>query len=168
MNLNSIKKVDNGEDKYLDSIWILYFVSLNRIDFPLPKTLIPSSLSKMDIEQKQSELIDHFVKRASAASDAAALSSVLVEATSHPSLFAFSEILALTHLYSFLFLYLFKLLALVQHLSKLLDCIAFSNSFVRHLRTAQMDDLHLSIATFNLFLHRLRRFFLQGWTWTNP
>jgi len=26
MNLNSIKKVDNGEDKYLDSIWILYFV----------------------------------------------------------------------------------------------------------------------------------------------
>ncbi|KAL5150593.1 COP9 signalosome complex subunit 7 [Glycine soja] len=52
----------------------------------------------MDIEQKQSELIDHFVKRASAASDAAALSSVLVEATSHPSLFAFSEILALPNL----------------------------------------------------------------------
>ncbi|KAG4947234.1 hypothetical protein JHK87_043241 [Glycine soja] len=52
----------------------------------------------MDIEQKQSELIDHFVKRASAASDAAALASVLVEATSHPSLFAFSEILALPNL----------------------------------------------------------------------
>lgn len=49
----------------------------------------------MDIEQRQSELIDHFVKRASAVSDAAALASVLVEATSHPSLFAFSEILAL-------------------------------------------------------------------------
>ncbi|KAL5159461.1 COP9 signalosome complex subunit 7 [Glycine soja] len=52
----------------------------------------------MDIEQKQSELIDHFIKRASAASDAAALASVLVEATSHPSLFAFSEILALPNL----------------------------------------------------------------------
>lgn len=52
----------------------------------------------MDIEQKQSELIENFVKRASTASDAAALASVLVEATSHPSLFAFSEILALPNL----------------------------------------------------------------------
>ncbi|XP_061375869.1 COP9 signalosome complex subunit 7 isoform X1 [Gastrolobium bilobum] len=52
----------------------------------------------MDIEQRQSELIDHFVKQASAAANAAALASVLVEATSHPSLFAFSEILALPNL----------------------------------------------------------------------
>lgn len=49
----------------------------------------------MDIEQKQSELIDHFVKQASAASNASAVASVIVEATSHPSLFAFAEILAL-------------------------------------------------------------------------
>lgn len=49
----------------------------------------------MDIEQSQSDLIDHFVKQASAASNAPALSSVIVDATSHPLLFAFSEILAL-------------------------------------------------------------------------
>lgn len=49
----------------------------------------------MDIEQRQSELIDHFVKQATAASNPPALSSVIVDATSHPLLFAFSEILAL-------------------------------------------------------------------------
>ncbi|XP_039008204.1 COP9 signalosome complex subunit 7-like [Hibiscus syriacus] len=47
----------------------------------------------MDIEQKQAEFIDHFVKQASA-QKGTALGSVIVEATSHPSLFAFSEILA--------------------------------------------------------------------------
>ncbi|KAJ8748706.1 hypothetical protein K2173_011254 [Erythroxylum novogranatense] len=47
----------------------------------------------MDIEQRQAELIDHFVKQASAM-EGSALVSVVVEATSHPSLFAFSEILA--------------------------------------------------------------------------
>ncbi|GLT84313.1 hypothetical protein SLE2022_025490 [Rubroshorea leprosula] len=49
----------------------------------------------MDIEQKQAELIDHFVNRASA-SKGSALGSIIVEATSHPSLFAFSEILAVS------------------------------------------------------------------------
>ncbi|CAJ2651541.1 COP9 signalosome complex subunit 7 isoform X3 [Trifolium pratense] len=49
----------------------------------------------MDIEQRQSELIDHFVKQATAASNAPALTSVIVDATSHPLLFAFSEILDL-------------------------------------------------------------------------
>ncbi|XVF73524.1 hypothetical protein PTKIN_Ptkin12aG0208500 [Pterospermum kingtungense] len=48
---------------------------------------------KMDIEQKQAELIDHFVKKASA-QKGSALGAVIVEATSHPSLFAFSEMLA--------------------------------------------------------------------------
>ena len=48
---------------------------------------------KMDIEQKQAELIDHFVKQASD-QKGSALGSIIVEATSHPSLFAFSEILA--------------------------------------------------------------------------
>ncbi|XVF79767.1 hypothetical protein PTKIN_Ptkin15bG0016100 [Pterospermum kingtungense] len=47
----------------------------------------------MDIEQKQAEVIDHFVKQASALKGSA-LGPVIVEATSHPSLFAFSEILA--------------------------------------------------------------------------
>ncbi|KAE8694195.1 COP9 signalosome complex subunit 7 [Hibiscus syriacus] len=47
----------------------------------------------MDIEQKQAVLIDRFVKQASA-QKGTALGSVIVEATSHPSLFAFSEILA--------------------------------------------------------------------------
>ncbi|XP_022770191.1 COP9 signalosome complex subunit 7-like isoform X3 [Durio zibethinus] len=47
----------------------------------------------MDIERKQADLIDHFVKLASG-QKGSALGSVIVEATSHPSLFAFSEILA--------------------------------------------------------------------------
>ncbi|XP_034205205.1 COP9 signalosome complex subunit 7-like isoform X2 [Prunus dulcis] len=47
----------------------------------------------MDIEQKQEEIIDHFVKQASSL-EGSALGSLVVEATSHPSLFAFSEILA--------------------------------------------------------------------------
>ncbi|TYG56139.1 hypothetical protein ES288_D08G039500v1 [Gossypium darwinii] len=47
----------------------------------------------MEIEEKQAEVIDHFVKQASA-QKGSALGSVVVEATSHPSLFAFSEILA--------------------------------------------------------------------------
>uniref|UniRef100_A0A1J3JWG8 COP9 signalosome complex subunit 7 n=1 Tax=Noccaea caerulescens TaxID=107243 RepID=A0A1J3JWG8_NOCCA len=52
----------------------------------------------MDIEQKQAEIIDLFVKRASACKgEGDALGSILVEATSHPWLFAFSEILALSY-----------------------------------------------------------------------
>ncbi|MCD7451508.1 COP9 signalosome complex subunit 7 [Datura stramonium] len=47
----------------------------------------------MDIEQKQAEHIDYFVKQASALKGSA-LTTVIVEATSHPSLFAFSEILS--------------------------------------------------------------------------
>ncbi|KAL3537075.1 hypothetical protein ACH5RR_000441 [Cinchona calisaya] len=47
----------------------------------------------MDIEQKQVEHIDHFVKQASN-QKGSALASVITEATSHPSLFAFSEILS--------------------------------------------------------------------------
>ncbi|XP_059450459.1 COP9 signalosome complex subunit 7 isoform X1 [Corylus avellana] len=47
----------------------------------------------MDIEQKQADLIEHFVKRASAL-QGSALGALVADATSHPSLFAFSEILA--------------------------------------------------------------------------
>ncbi|XP_048334731.2 COP9 signalosome complex subunit 7 isoform X2 [Ziziphus jujuba] len=46
----------------------------------------------MDIEQKQAEFIDHFVKQASTL-NGSALGSLVAEATSNPSLFAFSEIL---------------------------------------------------------------------------
>ncbi|KAG8391520.1 hypothetical protein BUALT_Bualt01G0196200 [Buddleja alternifolia] len=47
----------------------------------------------MDIEQKQAEHIEHFVKQASNL-EGSALSTVAIDATSHPSLFAFSEILS--------------------------------------------------------------------------
>ncbi|XP_010540218.1 PREDICTED: COP9 signalosome complex subunit 7-like isoform X2 [Tarenaya hassleriana] len=47
----------------------------------------------MDIEQKQAEIIDQFVKRASTCKGEA-LAPIVLEATSNPSLFAFSEILA--------------------------------------------------------------------------
>nr|GMC80432.1 COP9 signalosome complex subunit 7 isoform X1 [Ipomoea batatas] len=47
----------------------------------------------MDIEERQAEHIDYFVKQASAL-NGSALATVVVEATSHPSLFAFSEIIS--------------------------------------------------------------------------
>ncbi|CAI0548401.1 unnamed protein product [Linum tenue] len=47
----------------------------------------------MDIEQKQAEMIDHFVKQASSLKGSA-IAPLVLEATSNPSLFAFSEILA--------------------------------------------------------------------------
>ncbi|ERN00226.1 COP9 signalosome complex subunit 7 isoform X1 [Amborella trichopoda] len=47
----------------------------------------------MDIEQKQAEFIEYFVKKAESLKGGS-LVSVIVEATSHPSLFAFSEILS--------------------------------------------------------------------------
>ncbi|GER31162.1 COP9 complex subunit 7a [Striga asiatica] len=47
----------------------------------------------MDIEQKQAEHIHYFVKKASSLKGSA-LSNVVVEATFHPFLFAFSEILS--------------------------------------------------------------------------
>nr|GEX53350.1 hypothetical protein [Tanacetum cinerariifolium] len=49
----------------------------------------------MDIEEKQAEHIDHFVKKASIINGASSVVNVIVEATSHPALFAFSEILQL-------------------------------------------------------------------------
>ncbi|XP_020225622.1 COP9 signalosome complex subunit 7 isoform X2 [Cajanus cajan] len=50
------------------------------------------------MEQEQSELVEHFVKQASASPNDHALASVLVQATSHPSLLFFSEILSLPNL----------------------------------------------------------------------
>lgn len=51
----------------------------------------------MDIEERQAEHIEYFVKQASALKGSA-LTTVVVEATSHPSLFAFSEILAVPNI----------------------------------------------------------------------
>ncbi|CAH9108420.1 unnamed protein product [Cuscuta epithymum] len=51
----------------------------------------------MDIEERQAEHIECFVKQASALKGSA-LATVVVEATSHPSLFAFSELLAVTNI----------------------------------------------------------------------
>lgn len=47
----------------------------------------------MDVEEKQAEVIDHFLKQASVLKGPA-LVHLIVEATSNPSLFAFSEILS--------------------------------------------------------------------------
>ncbi|KAL7238472.1 hypothetical protein ACSBR2_004551 [Camellia fascicularis] len=47
----------------------------------------------MDIEHRQAEHIDYFVKQASI-QKGVSVANVVVEATSHPSLFAFSEILS--------------------------------------------------------------------------
>nr|XP_043624078.1 COP9 signalosome complex subunit 7-like isoform X2 [Erigeron canadensis] len=54
----------------------------------------------MDIEEKQAEHIDHFVKRASSAinDSSVSLANLVVDATSHPSLFAFSEILSVPNI----------------------------------------------------------------------
>ncbi|XP_027926964.1 COP9 signalosome complex subunit 7-like isoform X2 [Vigna unguiculata] len=50
------------------------------------------------MEQLQSQVIEHFVWKTVISSNANALASVLVEATSHRNLFTFSEILYLPHL----------------------------------------------------------------------
>ncbi|XP_039122993.1 COP9 signalosome complex subunit 7-like isoform X1 [Dioscorea cayenensis subsp. rotundata] len=47
----------------------------------------------MEMEQKQAEIIDRFVKQAEGM-EGAPLAALVLEATSHPSLFAFSEILS--------------------------------------------------------------------------
>ncbi|BBH03078.1 Proteasome component domain protein [Prunus dulcis] len=47
----------------------------------------------MEIEQKQAQMIEHFVKQASSL-QGSSLVSLIVQVTSHSSLFAFSEILA--------------------------------------------------------------------------
>lgn len=48
----------------------------------------------MDIEDKQAELIKGFAKEASVLDDGPSLEALVQEATSHPALFAFSEILS--------------------------------------------------------------------------
>ncbi|KAI3818617.1 hypothetical protein L1987_12431 [Smallanthus sonchifolius] len=53
----------------------------------------------MDIERKQAEHIEHFVKQASVIKGSpSSLVNIIVEATSHPSLFAFTEILSVPNI----------------------------------------------------------------------
>jgi len=60
------------------------------------------------MEQEQSEIIEYFVKKTFASSNANALPSILVEATSHRNLFTFSEILSLPYLQQVLLSSLFS------------------------------------------------------------
>ncbi|TXG51197.1 hypothetical protein EZV62_023721 [Acer yangbiense] len=55
-------------------------------------------MEAMEIEEKQAPLIEQYVKEASTLTDDSSLSNLIVDATSHPSLFAFSEILAVPNL----------------------------------------------------------------------
>ncbi|XP_074575012.1 COP9 signalosome complex subunit 7-like isoform X2 [Curcuma longa] len=52
----------------------------------------------MDIERKQSAIIDRFVRQAAGLRSAQSVANLVLEATSHPSLFAFAEILAIPNL----------------------------------------------------------------------
>ncbi|XP_042417192.1 COP9 signalosome complex subunit 7-like isoform X4 [Zingiber officinale] len=52
----------------------------------------------MGIERKQSAFIDRFVRQAAELGAAESVANLVLEATSHPSLFAFAEILAIPNL----------------------------------------------------------------------
>ncbi|KAJ6327266.1 hypothetical protein OIU78_014194 [Salix suchowensis] len=52
----------------------------------------------MEIEEGQAQVIQHFVNKASTLETTSSLANLIAEATSHPSLFAFSEILSLPNL----------------------------------------------------------------------
>ena len=75
----------------------------------------------MDIEQRQAELIDSFVKQAST-HNGSALATVIVEATSHPSLFAFSEILAVPNVVEVCIVFFFFFVPLDSDLKLIRVC----------------------------------------------
>ncbi|KAJ6415687.1 hypothetical protein OIU84_004480 [Salix udensis] len=52
----------------------------------------------METEEGQAQVIQHFVNKASTLETTSSLANLIAEATSHPSLFAFSEILSLPNL----------------------------------------------------------------------
>lgn len=71
-----------------------------------------SKRASMEVEQKQAQVIEHFVKQASSL-QGSSLVSLIVQLTSHSSLFAFSEILAVPNvlevtLFAFLLLLAWK------------------------------------------------------------
>ncbi|KAL9350437.1 hypothetical protein Peur_057692 [Populus x canadensis] len=64
----------------------------------------------MEIEEGQAQVIQKFVNKASTLETTSSLANLIVEATSHPSLFAFSEILSLPNILQvcfFMFEYLY-------------------------------------------------------------
>ncbi|XP_078148248.1 proteasome component (PCI) domain protein isoform X2 [Carex rostrata] len=52
----------------------------------------------MEMEKRQADLIEQFTQQAEATSDPRALASIISDATCHPSLFAFSEILSVPNI----------------------------------------------------------------------
>ncbi|KAI5594408.1 hypothetical protein BDE02_03G071200 [Populus trichocarpa] len=52
----------------------------------------------MEIEEGQAQVIQKFVNKASTLETTSSLANLIVEVTSHPSLFAFSEILSLPNI----------------------------------------------------------------------
>jgi hypothetical protein len=65
---------------------------LRPLTLPTP---LPSSPAAMDAERRQAELIEQFSAQATALSNSAPqLAALVLEATSHPALFAFSELYA--------------------------------------------------------------------------
>lgn len=63
--------------------------------------------STMEIEEGQAQVIQKFVNKASTLETTSSLANLIVEATSHPSLFAFSEILSLPNILQVFFSSLF-------------------------------------------------------------
>jgi COP9 signalosome complex subunit 7 len=63
--------------------------------------------STIEIEEGQAQVIQKFVNKASTLETTSSLANLIVEATSHPSLFAFSEILSLPNILQVFFSSLF-------------------------------------------------------------
>lgn len=87
----------------------------------------------MDIEQTQAEHIDYFVKQASNQKGSSALATVIVEATSHPSLFAFSEILSVPsvlevcnflHSFRYIKIYMYRY-TMFSRIIRIVECYFF-------------------------------------------
>jgi COP9 signalosome complex subunit 7 len=61
----------------------------------------------IEIEEGQAQVIQKFVNKASTLETTSSLANLIVEVTSHPSLFAFSEILSLPNILQVFFSSLF-------------------------------------------------------------
>jgi COP9 signalosome complex subunit 7 len=56
----------------------------------------------MEMEKRQADLIEQFTQQAAATTDPRVLASIIADATCHPFLFAFSEILSVPNIYKVL------------------------------------------------------------------
>lgn len=97
---NKINKTHLGSS-LPSPLFFSFFLTLNhtstfKSNFTSPSNFIPFSSTnsiKMDIEERQAELIEQFVEQVSAIKGSS-LIPIIMDATSNPYLFAFSEILA--------------------------------------------------------------------------